>query len=804
MSKRRVSRPRSSAHSGPSAEQASSSANPLASKTARDRLAWLPFVCLVALLLLIVCQPISGDGLWWEMSRGRAAWEGQPQPSASLLSLESGSEADWLGGLPLYAVQQTLGFNGWMLFRLAFLAIVGGFLWKKQRSKEGLTPRLLVLLGLTTITLSESLSLQPVVYDLIGIAGLPLWILYRFRTTAPKDSADEPAADVPPQSLFVGLLLAFAVWSNLAAGIAFGGILCVLALFDAWKQTVISSKWFVACLAAITIGGCCNPRGIFAWNDSLQALLPFIPNPTYVLAGTEWGSMLQNAWGWQEFYFLALTATWIVDLFINTTDNRRTNRFDLLSFAVAQWFAWASLQNLPLAILWMTGNLAFRWRRPIAGIETVAASPGDVQCTGDLSPDGSVIKRMGIPILLLFAAAWSSGLFATFGWGVDQRQDYRLLRNSLQETHPHGTAFADTTRSAAMLAWVLPELPSPLAGQEKLQLQDIPLRAVRRGRLEQHIRLLSDLKRNRLMRYWRTDGSAGGYWLTFAERDTSLLCISNHNLDLIRGLEETPWKPLSLDSATLPFAFAGDEGYVRRMIQILQNRETIEHRYWQYEPPTSTGSAFDRDRFGGALDSISPQAIFEQAEVFRAMDLHYAALRVLTVGRARFPGDPFLLASFFRCQRELADQERIDAGSASWFRSLAADTTDQPNSTSDDSSFLLMEGSDPPITSDDIPAAAEPLQILVDTYIQSGATAMLSDYAEEAYNEASPQFLYGCLCAALESGAYDLADQLVLQLKQQPLASPIRELVLAREIEYRPERFNESPAVDTSGKEGEK
>lgn len=789
MSKRRGSRSPNPSRREPPAGRASASAGPISSelKNAGERWQWLPFFALAALLFLVACQPISGDGLWWETSRGRAVWEGQLRPSASLLSLESATEADWLGGLPLYAVYQTLGADGWMLFRFALLAVAAGCLWKRRSSGVWASPPHLILFGLTAIALSNSLGLQPIFYDLVGVAVLPLWISYRCGGATERDSTDEPVRTLSSRRTLAGLLVAFVLWSNLAPGFAFGGLLCLVALFDVWKRQAISSTWLLAFATAIAVGGAGNPRGVFAWIDSLQTLLPFLQNPTYVLAGTPWGSMLQNVWGWQELYFLALTGTWILDLLVSRdtngrdTNQRRASGFDLLSFAVVQWFAWASLQNLPLAILWMTGNLAFRWHGQ-------AAWP--------------TAMRFGIPAIVLLAAAWSSGLLASFGWGVDQRQDYRLLRNSLQTTHPHGTAFADQTRSAAMLAWVLPELPAPLAGQAPMQLQDIPLRAVRQGRLEQHLQLLSDLKRNRLMRYWRTDGSAGGYWLTFAQRNTTLLCLSNTNLDVIRGLEETPWKPLSLDSAVIPFAIAGDEAYVQQMIQILQNRETIEHRYWQYEPSQSSGSEFDRDRFGFVLQPITPAAIFEQAEVFRAMHLHYAALRVLAVGRARFPDDPSLQASFLQCQRELADQERIDAGSVSWFRFLAAAPAERNHLQAGDSSYHWQDSVEHPSRPDDIPAPAEPLRALVDVYLQAGAPGMLRASSQLAYDDASAQVLYGCLCAALESGEYDLADQLIVQLRKQALASPIRELVLAREIEYRPQNFNDPPAADSVGHQG--
>ncbi|WP_153557747.1 hypothetical protein [Roseimaritima sediminicola] len=741
-----------------------------------------------AVMVIVACQPVGGDGLWWEMSRGRAVWEGHIRPSASLLSMESEAEADWLGGLPLYVVHQSLGFNGGMLVRMMLPILAAVILWKTRRSRRWLFAPHLVLFGLTAIALSADLGLQPVFYDLVGIAFLPPWLHDRSRRVIEPASTSDTASPLSRPQTLAAVLFAFAVWSNLAAGFVLGALLCLVALLDRWRRKAITLPWCMAVVTAIAIGGSMNPRGVFAWSDSLQTLLPFLGNPGYILSATPWGSMLQNTWGWNQLYFLVLTGIWIGELFIRPrTRCRHVNQYDLLGFAVVQWFAWASLQNVPLAILWLTINLAIRWRGPTAPIATMDPQPAV------LKPNRwSVAGQSAISTFVLLVAIWSSGLLSSFGWGIDRRQDYRLLQNSLQRTRPYGTAFADDTRSAAMLAWILPELPSPAAGQTRLRVQDIPLRAVRQGRFEKHLQLLRDLSRNRLMRYWRTDGSAGGYWLPFAERNTTLICLSNTNTVGIRGLEDTPWQPLSLDSVVIPFAVAGDEAYVQQMIQILRNRETIEYRYWQYSPPPSSGSAFDRDRFGQVPEPISAAAVCEQTEVFRAMDLHYAALRVVTVGRRLFPDDPCLQDAFLQCQRELADQERIDAGAASWFRSLAATPTVPASLPADDASYDFQASFDPPLSATGDSSAAEALRSLVPIYRRDGASEMLAASSRMAAGNAPPQVLYGCLCAALESGNYDRADQLIAQLKKRDLASPLRELVLAREVEYRPEHFDRS------------
>ena len=100
------------------------------------------------------------------------------------------------------------------------------------------------------------------------------------------------------------------------------------------------------------------------------------------------------------------------------------------------------------------------------------------------------------------------------------------------------------------------------------------------------------------MRYWRDDGSAGGYWLPLTARNTTLLMVSDRHLGLIAGLEPSMWKPLSLDSSVIPYAPAGDPAYVERLLQVLREREIVEYTDWQYRFPVSLGSEFDRDRFG--------------------------------------------------------------------------------------------------------------------------------------------------------------------------------------------------------------
>ncbi len=343
--------------------------------------------------------------------------------------------------------------------------------------------------------------------------------------------------------------------------------------------------------------------------------------------------------------------------------------------------------------------------------------------------------------------------------------------------------FADDVRSSGVVAWILgpvsslgsPESPDDgSAGDGKFdgdatddgawRVQDHPERALLGGRLSDHHRLLLDLREGRQMRYWRDDGQPGGWWLALEQRDTAWIACSRRDVTLIRRLEPSIWKPLSLESPVIPYARAGDPRFTGRILEVLGQREAVDRRPWAYRPPAVGDSPYDRQRWGaGPRDRWGP---LSQARVFLAMELRTATLRVLAVARERWPHDPRFLRVWTRCQTELADEERLVAGRASRFRSLAAGLPDGE----------LAAG------------LPDVLHELVKVYRSEGAREALLMSAEvktpDGQDGQEGQLAYAKLCWMMEIGAYDEALGLIRKMRSGSALEPeITVLVRHRESE---------------------
>jgi hypothetical protein len=329
----------------------------------------------------------------------------------------------------------------------------------------------------------------------------------------------------------------------------------------------------------------------------------------------------------------------------------------------------------------------------------------------------------------------------------------------------------------------------------RIQLQDLPARAIVTGRFLQHQRMIDDLQAQRLMSYHLTDGSTGGYWVPLAERQTTLLAISQTDTELIRGLEASIWKPLSLDSPVIPYAAAGDDAYARRMLETLANREIVEYQSWQYTFPVSTESIFDRDRWGFRVVLADSEQTLQQAAMFRAMGLHYAALRVLFVGTQHFRDNTAIRCEIGRCQIELANAEQVDTGQSSLFRQLAAtgiastveckkeliEFTPTPKRIS------IQWKASSQSASATAESATQELTQRVAKYLQGGPTELIAAGDFETRDASTDsQLLYAGLCGAIESGDIDLANRYFDWFENHDVDSSIHRLVQIRHMEIAP------------------
>ncbi|WP_164104012.1 hypothetical protein [Candidatus Laterigemmans baculatus] len=781
----RSAKARRSAPARASASDLGSAANTTPSKTQR-RLDLLGLVLALSVAAVAALQPICSEDLWWQLSRGRQVLLGSVQPSADLLTLETAREADWLGGVPGYLLYAALGAGGLMVARLAIVTFLA-WRWIAAGRFEALLTG-----GLALLAISPALSPLPGGFDVIAIVLLMAWSSRARSLIAEQRSDRQELAAAQPllrrHLAWLGLL--FFAWGNLGGGIGLGaGLLLVTATTATLLRQSLTFRFGSLALLVAGVAGSLNPRGLGAWSDSVRLLFPAATVSPAVLEQTPWAPLPSAAWGFPSLALLILTLLWLArcvgaarlgSIPLGAVSGERRTR--AVQFLFVQGLAWFSAANVPLAIAWLASDLVDRWR--------IASEHHD----GKSSQGAGVALATAAALIL---AMFFSGRLDSLGWGIDARLDPRLLEIALAETRPAGTAFADDVRSGGMLAWTLP----PVSDRPGLRLQDVPSRALIGGRLAEHQHLLVDLRTGRQTRYWRQDRSPGGFWLALQLRNTSLLCISSDRFELVRALEPTIWKPLSLDSPVIPYARAGDAAYADQLLAVLRYRQLVNLDPWTYVVPPSSGSEFDRDLFGLRETAVGESLLVRQARTFRAMELHYAALRVLFVGRQRWPQSGAIEAEIRHCQEELAHQERRVAGQASWLRDWAAQSSDIEQLEPRDPPRLgrpsaLLAAATKPAEPPEVDAdeqeteAKRTLLSQLRVYWADGPAAALQAAGEQAHRSAAPppaaavsphpQLAYAWVCWAIESGQHEFAQELGRSLTARPLPPNLRILVQYR------------------------
>ncbi len=763
---------------------------------------------MLVLLAVVGFQPIRGADFWWQLSRGSVVVGGAFDPSRTLLAMEDQAEADWLGGLPLYLFYQTMGGHAVMAARILLLCCFLNWLVGPCRQKFGRedgedfnTPswrlsRPLIWLVVTVllIGLVDDINMMPRMLDCIFIACLA-WLQFRFNR---QSNSLSPGATTVDRGTVLGwksgrtAMTAFALfvlWSNTTSGI-FAGLIGWFTFGANSDQIVASSRWkhfrdqwTVAGL--ILVGGMINPRGASAWLDSLSAIVPSWRNSAFRLLDTPW-QPLRLCWTEpSSLAFIGLTVIWCV----HRTQNFRRLPSNIGCFAWFQFLAWSCFQNVSLASAWLAADVLI-----------ACHLNGEWFVDKQLKSRSHRLSVLAGPICAVAALSIGS-LKSTMGWGIDASLDNRLLHLALDPCRPYGTALSDTTRSGGMLAWEsLRYLDRSSSGNFfKLQLQDLPIRSVVAGRFEENQRVLDDLRQQRLMSYHRTDGSSGGYWVPLAGRETTLLAISQCDTEMIRALEPSIWKPLSLDSPVIPYASAGDAAYAKRMIEILSDREIVEFQSWQYEFPIPTGSIFDRDWLGTRSVIKNDEQLGRQASVFRAMGLHYAALRVLFVGVQEFPNHASLHCEIGQCQTELANEEMIDAGQASLFRRLASDRVQAADLCGDpfvDNAALKntmsiqwdrSQNRHGDVQRSKNSNVERELSLRVKKYLLHGPTELIAKGDFEIDGESiDSQLMYAGLCGAIEAGRPQDANRYLDWLENYATDSAIQKLTQVRRSEINP------------------
>ncbi len=662
------------------------SASPAATRPpAADRSRDSTHLVLVGMALLVGIQPISDAGLWWEMSRGRAVLQGEMAPSRHLLALDTGAEADWLGGTLPFTLYQFFGATALMVARvLAVLGFVYALNWRAGRS-SGSARALLLAAALAVCKAAFDPGAK--LFDLCLICLIGCWGPRMVEPGAARHGA-------------LSLAVIFCVFANLSPHVVVGVIVLLLILLAGWEtHSRLTFRFAAAAMSAAVIGGCLTPRGVFTWWDSLRLTFPWLVTQSWVLQESPWKPLHLTSWGAAEWVFLLWSSLFLL---VAIRDRSPTA---VATWAGVQLLAWPCGANLALAGAWLACATASAMRRQgCRAIEGGADRPGpasmhaaggagqrrakfDPPAGGGSVPQppasrfwprrGASERNLrwaahGLTLLLILFGLELGNL----GWGIDEQLDERICRLALAElapsNNPGGTAFCDDLRSAGMLTWIAPA---------NVKAQDVPSRALLGSRLAEQTLIQGELRSQHRASYWRDDGSRGGWWLTLTERETELLLLSARDTRLIRALEPTIWKPLALDSHVLPYARAGDARYAETMIRVLWQRDFVDVGDWTYTPPQSTGSHFDRDWWGLRSNVDHPDRARQQAAVFRAMRLHHAALKVLAPSMRRWP-ESGLRHEFARCQAELAHLEKLVAGAPSVFRLLALQVGEHPSEPS--------------------------------------------------------------------------------------------------------------------------
>lgn len=563
--------------------------------------------------------------------------DGHVAPSRLLLGGDFLGEADWLGGVPFYLSYLFLGISGLMIIRCAAIAGIVFWSWRASQSLP-VSGRLFVTVMLSTGIQSACAPCSQL-WDVIGMT-MATCLFDRIKSRpSPKDV------------LFVFMLAA--VWSNLAPM----SMLILIPWMSSCVNRTTSTKvattfrpWLVPGLAAL-LGCCATPRGPLSIWDSLRQIAPWLVESHAILERASWPAL------WSIHHNDCVSTAWY--LFsaaygILLIRNGRLTGLDWLGFVFVQILGIESVPTALAILPWIAFQVIGKWR----DLTPKAKSPTCEVAFKQLMRLSSLV--------LVVAISLGVGPFSgsRLGWGIARSLEDRELPVVLAGELRVGTAHCTDILSAGALCW-----------NEAISVKPylIPARALLNGTLRRETLLTYELENGWIQQHLRSDGTSGGSWLTLQSRQTVLIISPSSNTRLIRSLEPTIWKPLSLDSPIIPFAMAGDSQLSPRIVQVLGQRATADTGAWQFSLPETSGN----DRLLDVISLVTGWPDLEmtvrQAAVLRAMNLPQAAMRVLRPLLSNWNRNRRVRNEFVACQTALIERTQLICGEADPFRTQVLD-----------------------------------------------------------------------------------------------------------------------------------
>jgi hypothetical protein len=677
------------------------------SDTATDRRSC---AVLLAVATLIGLHPISTHDFWWQLSRGRAVVDGSIAPSPDLLAGDVTTDADWLGGAPVYALFSAGGVAALMGLKLLTVWIAGLcllFFESRQRNAVSLAIVLLALLAARHAWEPTPLAFETIAVILVWSLGC------RLHTRISR-------------GWLAALLITIVVWANTGSCCVLGPLVALSSLSQRARsqESQTSIRMIIGITLLMMVGCCLTPRGPATVWDSTRLMIPSLTTNAAFLQSTPWRSLTFTIYQPESIAFIVLSIAMLCVLV-----RRQSSLSCVVAFFVIQALAWTSQRNLAPVSIWLTLMLLREIR---CDISESRSSQNEV-------PSFGVTKILPAGVILLIAAAaigrWPEST-SRAGWGIDPSIDGSAFQESLQVVETSGCAHCQGIREAGMLCWFEQGGAKPF---------DTPRSALLSGRLRSNALLNEDLSTGWQIPHRRVDDSWGGWWLPLRERNTTLLIVPAENTRLVRALEPSIWKPLSVDGASLVFGIAGDPVTSPQIARTLNLREHVDQNVWSYDPVSAAGDESHLDLVGLLTGRPTLRTDLRLAKTFRAMQLNIAALRVLhPVIRTGF--NPTAREEFARNQIALGYNERLAMGQSSLFRSIALSET----MTETDDLKLFVESLNPPTQ----PAAE------VVGAIRNSIAAHLSGDTNRAVNDLTdedPELVYARYQLLVETGKFDAA-----------------------------------------------